>query len=117
MQCGNNLKQLGLALHNYHSALGSLPPLEIYFIPIGEFRATWATLILPYLEQDGLFGQADVNQSPAANVNQILRETFCRLICPSDIIVGLSSPSVLTDQLGTGELHGQRGSRRHCGQP
>src|ERR1700738_372118 len=46
-QCMNNLKQIGLAVHNYHDARKSLPPDRI-----ANDWPTWAVLILPYLEQD-----------------------------------------------------------------
>jgi prepilin-type N-terminal cleavage/methylation domain-containing protein/prepilin-type processing-associated H-X9-DG protein len=47
IKCGNNLKQIGLAMHNYHDAFGALPPDRIAMC-----WPTWAVLILPYLEQD-----------------------------------------------------------------
>jgi prepilin-type N-terminal cleavage/methylation domain-containing protein len=47
-QCTNNLKQLGLALHDYHDVYKVLPPSRI------DDGATWATHILPYLEQDAM---------------------------------------------------------------
>ena len=47
-QCQNNLKQLGLAAHNYHDANGALPPARI------DDGATWAVFVLPYIEQDNL---------------------------------------------------------------
>jgi len=50
-QCTNNLKQLGLGFHNYHDAVGFLPPDRI--APTGY--SSWATLILPYIEQDALY--------------------------------------------------------------
>jgi prepilin-type N-terminal cleavage/methylation domain-containing protein len=50
MQCANNLKQIGLAVHNYHSSNGYLPPSTIR-----DDWATWAVLILPYLEQDNIY--------------------------------------------------------------
>ena len=50
MSCQNNLKQIGLALHNYENANGKLPPRA--FPTIG---ASWGTLILPYIEQDNVF--------------------------------------------------------------
>ena len=48
-QCINNMKQLGLGMHNYHSAVNSLPP--------GKSDCcwgTWMTFVLPYLEQQNL---------------------------------------------------------------
>jgi prepilin-type N-terminal cleavage/methylation domain-containing protein len=45
-QCQNNLKQLGLAVHNYHDATKQLPPIRI-----NADYATWFVLIMPYLEQ------------------------------------------------------------------
>lgn len=57
-QCLNNLKQLGLAIHNYHDTTGFLPPCGI-----SPCHATWAVLLLPYLEQDNAFKQWDLKRS------------------------------------------------------
>ena len=50
-QCKNNLKQIGLALHNYHLNHNGLPYTR------EEDRMTWAVLILPYMEEQNLFNQ------------------------------------------------------------
>jgi prepilin-type processing-associated H-X9-DG protein len=49
-QCTNNLRQIGLAMHQYHDQLGSLPPGVK-----GCCWGTWILFILPYMEQDVLF--------------------------------------------------------------
>jgi prepilin-type N-terminal cleavage/methylation domain-containing protein len=57
-QCSNNLKQIGLALHNYHDARGRLPDNgynRIGVTPASEHEASWAYRILPYIEQDNLY--------------------------------------------------------------
>ena len=46
-QCANNLKQIGLAVHNFHDAHGGIPPAYLS----GAGHATWLVLIMPYLEQ------------------------------------------------------------------
>src|SRR5579883_633006 len=48
--CANNLKQIGLAFHNYHDSFGALPPDRIALS-----WPTWAVLILPYVEQDNVY--------------------------------------------------------------
>lgn len=59
MQCANNLKQMGIAIHSYHDALGYIPParLEEAIQDNGaSYKAIfWSGLILPYLEQSNLF--------------------------------------------------------------
>jgi prepilin-type N-terminal cleavage/methylation domain-containing protein/prepilin-type processing-associated H-X9-DG protein len=50
-ECSNNLKQIGLAVHNYHDVHGALPPARV----CREACATWPVLILPHLEQDNVF--------------------------------------------------------------
>ena len=57
ISCANNLKQLGLAVHNYHDSYGRLPPAAI----AGDGEVTWAVLLLPFLEQDNLFRQWDLS--------------------------------------------------------
>jgi prepilin-type N-terminal cleavage/methylation domain-containing protein len=49
ISCSNNLKQLGLATHNYHDAVGTLPPLRVT-----NNTVTWFVLIMPFMEQDNL---------------------------------------------------------------
>lgn len=55
ISCGNNLKQIGLALHSYESVNKKLPPSRV-----SDLHATWAVLILPYMEQDTIFKQWDL---------------------------------------------------------
>jgi prepilin-type N-terminal cleavage/methylation domain-containing protein len=52
ISCANNLKQIGLAMHMHHNDHDRLPPSRLL-----PNRATWAVLILPYLEQDNLYHQ------------------------------------------------------------
>jgi prepilin-type N-terminal cleavage/methylation domain-containing protein len=68
-QCSNNLKQLGLALHNYHSAHKSFPPGGITKLPLSncllngdpasDNGPNWAILILPQLEDQARYDQYD----------------------------------------------------------
>src|SRR3954469_903453 len=54
LSCQNNLKQLGLALHNHHDANNSLPG-NIRPSATGTVRVRWVTFLLPYFEQDNAF--------------------------------------------------------------
>ena len=56
MQCANNLKQLGMAMHNYHSALGCFPPGFMALDHTGEVAGGWAwgVFLMPYIEQSVL---------------------------------------------------------------
>ncbi len=60
MKCSNNLKQIGLACHNYESALGTLPPYQHTKVFNGITRSSTAStlaLILPYVEQANKLNQ------------------------------------------------------------
>jgi prepilin-type N-terminal cleavage/methylation domain-containing protein len=107
IKCTNNLKQLGLALHNYHDTTGTLPMAEdskeVYTCCWG----TWTMLILPFIEQENAFrlyqnwGGSDVistnwpaptppnvNPKPrygsAVNEANVTGRRYSVLTCPSD---------------------------------
>jgi prepilin-type N-terminal cleavage/methylation domain-containing protein/prepilin-type processing-associated H-X9-DG protein len=64
MQCANNLKQLGIACHSYHDAVGAMPYGRKYDI---WDTYTWTQLILPYIEQGNVYtGYVTLNQTPYA---------------------------------------------------
>jgi prepilin-type N-terminal cleavage/methylation domain-containing protein/prepilin-type processing-associated H-X9-DG protein len=72
LKCGNNLKQIALACHNYESANGVLPPAGRGYGWCGNtlntgdariYNLNGLVLLLPYLEQDPLFQRVDLNQA------------------------------------------------------
>ncbi|QDT24862.1 hypothetical protein Enr10x_01540 [Gimesia panareensis] len=65
----NNLKQIGLALHNYHDTHDLLPPGGV-FDRAGQPRHSWMTQILPYVDQAPLYNQIDFQQPWTAEANR-----------------------------------------------
>lgn len=79
MSCGNNLKQLALAVLMYEDAQGSLPPAAV-----SATHYTYATLILPHLEQQNLFASYRFDLSYDDPLNQPAVQTSLKMfICPS----------------------------------
>jgi prepilin-type N-terminal cleavage/methylation domain-containing protein/prepilin-type processing-associated H-X9-DG protein len=66
--CQNNLKQLGLGLHNHNTALGYFPSSTRASVN-AAVRNSWATLTLPYLEQDNVYRNYDFNSNWDAPAN------------------------------------------------
>lgn len=86
-QCANNLKQLALAVHDFHSARGTFPPNNIYTYDPTQPNWSWLANLLPHIEQDGLYRQAKVIGSPPNAIDQSLvpiTQTVKTFLCPSD---------------------------------
>ncbi|RUL86311.1 DUF1559 domain-containing protein [Tautonia sociabilis] len=106
-QCTNNLKQIGIALHNYHSALGTFPVGFLYpkdgaaapGIPALHYRWSVLALLSPFLEQSNVYNALNFDWPIAAGgagafgvgpwtffpANQTVRQTVDDLfLCPSD---------------------------------
>lgn len=89
-QCQNNLKQIGLALHNYHDFYRALPPAcirPVGFVDNGrdEPRSTWAIAILPMLEQAPLYEQFDSTVNSTDPSNQTVTAAWVPMYrCPTD---------------------------------
>jgi prepilin-type N-terminal cleavage/methylation domain-containing protein len=100
-QCKNNLKQLGLALHNYHDSLNAMPPGHLGRCTTPMLNATGLTMLLPYLDQAPLYalynsrgsastyastgGAVASGDDPVTNGNAAVVKTVVRVfLCPSD---------------------------------
>jgi len=88
MQCSNNLKQLGIAAHAYHDAVGGLP----YGRKNDAYNAySWSAVILPYIEQDNKYkGMTGITNSGISNLSQVAADQpfnsalVKSYACPSD---------------------------------
>ncbi len=72
MSCSNNMKQIGLALHNYHSAFKSFPASgrpENYTANGWARKSSWFIAILPQLEQSAIYDGIDFSASSFDNMN------------------------------------------------
>lgn len=69
-QCSNNLKQLGLALHNYHGTLNCFPPGFLALTHQGTVGGGWAwgVFLMPYIEQSPLQGTLSVTKYTLSQV-------------------------------------------------
>jgi prepilin-type N-terminal cleavage/methylation domain-containing protein/prepilin-type processing-associated H-X9-DG protein len=130
-QCQNNLRQLGLATHNFESAMGYLPPAyrgqSIGGAP--QYFDLWGTLALltPYLEQTAVYNAIDLTETmyqltPPYYINsQTAVTTFVKIfMCPSDKMQAVDAgayvppgvqlaPSNYAFCLGTGTTKGRTG--------
>jgi prepilin-type N-terminal cleavage/methylation domain-containing protein/prepilin-type processing-associated H-X9-DG protein len=86
-QCRNHLKQIGVALQNYHSAHGRFPPGRLRSMIDGQGRCFSAYAhLLPYLEADTLYALVDFGANPDDPVanGTALGGTIPFFLCPSD---------------------------------
>src|SRR5947209_7709714 len=93
IKCTNNLKQIGLALHNYHDAQNGFPPgyvdrnTDPNSTPDNDVGPGWgwAAFLLPYVEQDNVYKQINFSQPIGAGVNaQISQLALAVYQCPAD---------------------------------
>ena len=110
MACKSQLKQLGLALHNYHDTHLRFPPLEVMpevngqlvcdpSLPVPQWgmkSGAWHMFILPYLDQAGIYQKLDFNVGIGWTPDN--RTAYSRkyptLICPSHPIGDHIDPSI-----------------------
>jgi len=83
-QCANNLKQIALALHNYHDTYRAFPPAYT-MDENGNPLHSWRTLILPFLEQSALYQQIRLDEPWNSPHNQVFANTVIPVYCcPSE---------------------------------
>jgi len=138
-QCSNNLKQLGLAVHNYHSSANVIPaqcmfPGGQYTMSLasGGWTAPWSIAILPQLEQNSLFSAynffapAVVLTAPVGGLSGYENTTatytqIATFLCPSENIVNRPAKTATTNYVGNyggpGQLQGYSGTIVPVGDP
>jgi len=111
-QCRNNLKQMGLAFHNYHSSHGVFPKggyggglgvAALYNTANAKAcrQYSWGTALLPYVDQASLYSQWDETKWYVEGTNQALAQMVLPVfICPTSITPAMrvngDSPTSLT---------------------
>lgn len=97
-QCRNNMKQLGLAMHNYHDVAGMFPPSPVCgpLASVGGAVETWnawsgMAMLLPYIDQAPLYNQLNFNYrwglidaTNGVNNGNLIRTSIPGFTCPSD---------------------------------
>src|SRR5690606_29103529 len=88
MQCSNNLKQLGLALHNYHGTHEKFPPGAFWYGASEENRGSILIQLLPFVEQQNLFDAFDFTKN-VDNQTALIGTIVPVYVCPTDTNRGL----------------------------
>lgn len=90
--CKNNLKQVGIALHNYHDVARTFPPGSLF----GDDEYGWACMILPYIEQANLYNKLDfTGQGPDITIPLqpgVTDQIIPIYLCPSNSMSLTHSP-------------------------
>jgi prepilin-type N-terminal cleavage/methylation domain-containing protein/prepilin-type processing-associated H-X9-DG protein len=110
-QCVNNLKQICLAMHNYHQAVGSFPLGAAVAYSDPGVPTNWGVFgahafLLPYLEQQPIYNSCNFSWTSAydvgANVNTTVTNTkILAFLCPSDPLAGKTGFNSYLGCLGT----------------
>jgi len=93
LSCNNKLRQLSLALHNYASLHGVLPPgsqVVDFNIPPGYSKSFgWTVAILPFVEQSQIFEKFDFNLDCQIHQRDLTKQNLNAFMCPSDPLAGV----------------------------
>ena len=81
-QCANNLKQIGLAFHNFHDTFAQLPCSRIHQDADGGW-ATWCVEILPFVEQQDLFQKWDLTRNYFSQASEAQAMPVKLFFCPT----------------------------------
>ena len=97
-QCVNNLKQIGIAMHNYNGTYGGLPPIYISFgIGANAVQRGYGVSILPYMEQNTVLNAYNMSRGIAHYENSTaVRTVINSYICPSTPTASFISSGVAT---------------------
>jgi len=91
MHCSNNIKQLALAVHTYHDALGKIPinrygdyfPSPFHGADQNSQSWSWLAVLLPYMEQENLYRAGNIPQSSLGG-SGVMATPIPLFFCPSD---------------------------------
>ena len=84
MTDSNNLKQIGLAMHMYHDAMGRFPPIASTGLPEKKGNLSWRVHILPYLEQQQLYQEFHLDEPWDSDHNKPLIDKMPKVyVCPT----------------------------------
>ena len=100
-QCKNNLRQIGIALHNYHDLHTTLPPGSMVLSPLYPVQSGWgwATFLLPHLEQTALYDQVDFNiGNTLAGNRELIVHSLAVFRCPTDPAPDRIAATMLTGE-------------------
>jgi prepilin-type N-terminal cleavage/methylation domain-containing protein/prepilin-type processing-associated H-X9-DG protein len=111
IKCSNNLKQVGLALHNYHDGLGSFPPgvsQQLYPAYSGYDRRSWMYFTLPYLEQESLYNEMQKAYGSGSYTTFLPGHEMPvpSLMCPADSVNIKNITAGATDPVSSQGFHG-----------
>ena len=98
-QCVNNLKQIGLGMHNFSFVTGSFPGAAI-LSKDGKPLLSWRVAILPYIEQDALYQKFKLDEPWDSPTNKalipLMPTTFSCPSRPAEVISGMTPYRVFT---------------------
>ncbi len=132
LQCRNNMKQLGLALHGYHSAHGRFPPSSVCRVNgkldlsdvdqnnNSQLAENWVVLVLPYLEEKIVWNSFDLTKPISSAANAAARgHRLALMLCPTDTyndkqFDGTAGPTV-TDKMGDNWARGDYAANASLG--
>lgn len=113
-QCRNNLKQIGLALHNYHDSHRTFPIGHCWIsatrVQSDGWGWGWSAMILPYLDQAPLYNRINFSRSPSNNtggVNSnlaVCQMPLAMIRCPSDTLPLAANTDSIPNQVLTNYL-------------